>query len=477
MTDTGQATLWAAWRPLAERALNGAALESLSAQVDGLTLAPLHAPAPPAFLGRPSHGPWRRVARIDADGIDAAAELSGGCDALALVFPAAPSAGGRGLSAATVDALDAALADVRLDGIAVHLEAGRDGVGALALLAALAERRGTPPATLHVGLDPLGALFTDGSGPDWPAVLGAHADAVRGVLALGIAGTALVADGRVVAEAGGGAVTELAYALHSIASGLRALDRAGLSPAVALPLFALALSATQDQFATMAKMRAARRLHRLLADACGVATPLTLHATTARRMLALSDPETNLLRLTLAAFAAGVGGADAVAVLPFDGEATPFTRRIARNIGNLLVEEAHLGRLDDPAAGAGAIETYTDALASAAWRLFQEMEADAAFLLDGRFAARVAAERDAAAAATKAGAAPIVGVTVHPPGTPRPVGAAAGVVPPPVAAATGTFAELLAAARAGAPVVGRPPAGAVETTPLRPQRAAEPFGG
>lgn len=476
MTDTAQATLWAEWRPLAEAALKGAALGTLTADVDGLALLPLYAPAPPSFLGRPRHGPWSRVARVDGPDAAATDELAGGADALALVFPAAPSAAGGGIAARTLDALDATLRDVILPGVAVHLEAGRDGVAALALFAALVERRGAPPAALHAGLDPLGALLADGSGPDWPDVQRAHADAVGAFLEFGVPGSALLADGRVVAEAGGAPVTELAYALHSLASGLRALAAAGIAPATALPLVAMALAATHDQFATIAKMRAARRLHRLLADACGVGAPLMLHATTARRMLSATDPETNILRLTIAAFAAGVGGADAVAVRPFDLPSSPFGRRVARNVGNLLLEEAHVARIDDPGAGAGAVEAATDALAEAAWALFCEMERDGAFVVDARLAARVAAERAAADAAARAGTRPIVGVTIHPPKTPR-VPPARGPATPAAAVPTGSFDDLRAAARSGAPVLGAPAARAVTTTALVAERAAEPFGG
>ena len=86
----------------------------------------------------------------------------------------------------------------------------------------------------------------------------------------------------------------------------------------------------------------------------------------------------NLLRGTVAGFAAGVGGADAVTVAPFDaalGSSTPFSRRIARNTQSLLVMEAHLARVIDPAGGSWFVESLTDALARAAWAFFQELEA------------------------------------------------------------------------------------------------------
>ena len=80
------------------------------------------------------------------------------------------------------------------------------------------------------------------------------------------------------------------------------------------------------------------------------------------------DPYVNLLRGTVAGFAAGVGGADAVTVAPFDaalGASTPFSRRIARNTQSLLVMEAHLARVIDPAGGSWFVESLTDGLARA----------------------------------------------------------------------------------------------------------------
>ena len=63
-------------------------------------------------------------------------------------------------------------------------------------------------------------------------------------------------------------------------------------------------------------------------------------------MMSTYDPWVNMLRTTVAAFAAAVGGADAVTVLPFDrplGRPDAFGRRIARNTSALLIEESHVG--------------------------------------------------------------------------------------------------------------------------------------
>ena len=92
--------------------------------------------------------------------------------------------------------------------------------------------------------------------------------------------------------------------------------------------------------------------------------PRFVTAETAWRMMTKRDPHGNIVRGTIAALAAAVGGADAVTVLPFSaalGIPDAFARRIARNTQTILIEEANLHRVADPAAGSGAIESLTDA--------------------------------------------------------------------------------------------------------------------
>ena len=94
-------------------------------------------------------------------------------------------------------------------------------------------------------------------------------------------------------------------------------------------------------------------------------------------MMAKYDPWVNMLRTTVAAFAAGVGGADAVSVLPFDtalGLPDAFSRRIARNTSSLLISESHVAKVVDPAGGSYAVEKMTDDLADSAWGAFMEIE-------------------------------------------------------------------------------------------------------
>ncbi|CAM5641340.1 methylmalonyl-CoA mutase OS=Streptomyces alboniger OX=132473 GN=CP975_01910 PE=3 SV=1 [Streptomyces alboniger] len=101
------------------------------------------------------------------------------------------------------------------------------------------------------------------------------------------------------------------------------------------------------------------------------------HAVTSPVMMTRRDPWVNMLRTTVACLGAGVGGADAVTVLPFDhslGLPDAFARRIARNTSTILIDEFHLARAIDPAGGSWYVERLTDELARAAWAFFQEIE-------------------------------------------------------------------------------------------------------
>ena len=152
----------------------------------------------------------------------------------------------------------------------------------------------------------------------------------------------------------------------------------------------------------MAKFRALRRLWARVEQACGLAPkPVFVAAETAWRMLTRRDAYVNMLRATMATFAAGLGGANAITVLPHTlalGLPDAFARRVARNTQLVLLEESNLAKVSDPAAGSGGIEKLTQATVQAAWSLFQEIEKAGgvfAALEQGLIQSKVAATRKA----------------------------------------------------------------------------------
>jgi len=246
-----------------------------------------------------------------------------------------------------------------------------------------------PTAAHAEALVALGPLHPD-------ANLGATEDAdlvAFARLALGAGVRGVVVDGVDVHEQGASDAQELGWVLARGAQVLRVLEDGGIEPARAVGLIELRVSVTDEQFPSIAKLRALRVLWARLAHLCEVAEPRTrVHAVTSRPMTSAYDVHVNLLRGTVAAFAAGVGGADAVTVVPYDeptGDSSALGRRLARNISALLVEESHVAAVADPAGGSYAVERLTDDLAQVAWAELGRIETEG----QESFLARVAEVR------------------------------------------------------------------------------------
>ena len=271
----------------------------------------------------------------------------------------------------------AVLAGVHLDLAPVSLDAGGRCLETAALVVAAVGRAGHAAAGVRaaLGVDPLGA-WTRGRtlALEPAAALARHVEAAWPGM------RTLRADGRPWHAAGAGEAQELALTLATAVDYLRLLDEAGLDPVRAAGQIEITLAADNDVFPAIAKLRALRGLWgRVLdeIDARAAWPRFHLHAETATRMLARCDPHVNLLRTTTAAFAALVGGADSITVLPFDqalGRPGRHGRRLARNIQHILLEESQLHRVADPAGGSWYVESLTHELMAAAWRLFQELE-------------------------------------------------------------------------------------------------------
>ncbi|MGO9392058.1 methylmalonyl-CoA mutase family protein, partial [Rhodoblastus sp.] len=228
------------------------------------------------------------------------------------------------------------------------------------------------------GLDPIGASIVQGEVVDWEVAGPKLAQQAALLASKGFTRDLIAADGRVVHAAGGSPAQELAFAVASGVAYLRALEAAGVDLDDARKMIEFRLAADADEFLTLAKFRALRRLWAGIESACGLeAAPLRLHGETAWRMMTRRDPWVNLLRSTVAVFSAGLGGANSICVLPFTqalGLPDAFARRIARNTQAVLLEESNLGKVADPAAGSGGVEALTDALVERGYALFQEIE-------------------------------------------------------------------------------------------------------
>jgi methylmalonyl-CoA mutase len=378
-----------AWLKLVDGVLKGAPFERLTSKTaDGLTIQPLYPRAAGASVvaGRAPGKAWQLMQRVDHPdpaeaNKQALADLENGATGLSLVFAAGNGARGFGLPA-TADAIEAALKDIHLEaGIAIEFQIGPESKSAPILLADILKKRGIAPAACNVrtGFDPISvAAARGGSRLGWADLPKTFAAAVTEAKALGFKGPFAFADGRVIHDAGGSEAQELAYVLASGVAYLRALEAAGIALDDARGMIQAYLCADADQFLSMAKFRAVRRLWARVEQACGLTPkPLFIAAETAWRMLTQRDTDVNMLRATMATFAAGLGGADSITVLPHTlalGLPDPFARRVARNTQLILLEESNLAKVMDPAAGSGGLETLTSELSASAWSLFQQIE-------------------------------------------------------------------------------------------------------
>lgn len=423
----------ARWRALVDKVLKGADFERrlVATTADGIRIHPLYTAADGPFPpGLPGSSPCLRGASASGsvlagwdvralhqagDAVDSnrtiLEELENGATSIQLRLDRSRAA----------DGLARMLEGVLLDVAAVGLEAGDAFAVAGGQLLALAKDSGADPATMRVQLnaDPLGAAFAGGTG-DPVELIRQSVDLARDAAGPWPQATTLLADGRPYHGGGASEAQEVAFAVATAIDYLRALSDGGLASEAAARQIAFALAADSDFFLTVVKFRVLRRLWSRVLEVVGAeaAMPaMRVHAETASRMLTRLDPQVNILRGTVAAFAAAAGGATSITVLPFDharGAASPLSRRIARNTQLVLLEESNVGRVIDPAGGSWLVERLSEELAEKAWSLVQEIERRggmATALREGWPQAMVAASRERLEREVATRRAPVTGVS------------------------------------------------------------------
>lgn len=427
------------WLSLVEGAKGGvkSADELVALTDDGIAIDPLMPRSADAALlpRRQPDLPWVVVQRADDPdparaNAQARADLEQGATGLALVFEGAPNAFGYGLPA-TPEGLETVLDGIQLNRTHLRMDVNPASRAMADWLVALLTRRGADPSKLSLsfGIDPA-AIFA-GTGRlamSIEALQASMPQSLAHFFAVGIPGVLLEADGRVYHNAGATEAQELGAIIASAVAHLRLFQDARQALVHASPHIGFVLSVDQDQFLSMAKVRALRKLWARIQVACMMSPDAaTIHAETSYRMMTTGDPETNILRSTIAGFAAAVGGADTISVLPHTiahGLPDGFSRRIARNAQLLMAGESHLDFVADPASGSGSVEALTDSLCAAAWKEFQTIETEGGILkslADGHIQRRVREAGETRAKLYRNGERQIVGTTLYPPAAERPV--------------------------------------------------------
>lgn len=435
-----------AWRELARRELGGGALERLvSRTAEGLRIEALHPSEPMVLPGRASlraHAGWTICPEYSepdarAAGVAIATDLGRGAQAVWVRLDEPAPVGLHGVIVKDADDLALLLAGVDPTRHSVTLAVGARGVKMRGALADVLAARGLAAAQLRgsLGCDPLGALARQGvlACPIEQALSDMSEVAAWGRATAPGLRTALV-DVGAYHDAGATAADQLAVMLATGVAYLRSLTAGGASLAEATRQLGFAVAVGRDLWLEVAKLRAARLCWARVVAACGgdaSAQHMHLHARGSWRERTTIDPWVGLLRGTGETVAAALGGADSIATTPMDaalGEPGELGHRLALNTQIVLTEESHLGRVADPAGGAGAVEALTDQLARAAWSRFQRIEAAGglpAVLRSGVVQAEVASAAQVQAQAVASVRMPVVGVSRYAAKDERPTGARA----------------------------------------------------
>ena len=509
------------WEALAARALRGRPVaETLSTPTpEGVTLQPLYraedVTAPVSAVraavpeGRGGAGWTVRAMHAHPDparaNADIIADLQGGAHAVLVHLDGAARRGapaertGDGVVLRSLDDWLVLFSGVDLARVPVALRPGAAFPGAAALLVAAAQRRQI--STRHLagtfGADPLSSLAETGQ---LPGPLAKHMEAMTALAAWCATNApgmrAIEIDTGCYHAAGATETHELAYAAATGVAYLRSLMQAGMTIGAAAGQIGFCLAIGTDVFQAIAKLRAFRRIWARIIEASGgdaQARVTSLSATSASRMMSRRDTWVNALRTTASCLAAGVGGADCITVLPYSqplGAPEQQARRMARNTQTILVREAALARVTDPAGGSYYVERLTGEFAARAWSLFQEIEATggmARTIIDGRAAGAVQAAREDRTRALALGREVVTGVSRFPDlgESPVPVAPVAPEVlrtvpqrPPARAPATVDPDALINAAEQGADLAALQASVSgpgVNAPPLGSHRLAEPF--
>ncbi len=417
------------WRALVDRELAGASFDKVLVHeaFPGVTVAPLYVEGPaPDPAVRHERADTFRICMRHAAGAAVDAVLDDAVNGADVVWVPLGMA------------LSGTLGREELAGTAFLLEAEEVPSPEMAARIVDAHARGR----VAFGVDPI-AWRAEGRAPlsSLDADLRALARLAASAKDAGRRGPSVTVSTLPYHDAGADAAEEIALALSIGARYVETLLDAGLSPDAAGEAIGLRTTAGRDTFLEVCKLRALRLCWARVLSAFGAAAaPAQVHAVSSSPALTIRDPWVNMLRVTTQVFAAVVGGADLVTPAAFDqafGVPSAMGRRVARNTGLVLREESALGKVSDPAGGAYAFETLTDAIAREAWSRFRRLSKEGgavAAIESGRLAAGLEAAWHARFRRIATRALPVLGVSAFanldeqlPRDVPPAEGAAAGL--------------------------------------------------
>ncbi|WP_194972491.1 methylmalonyl-CoA mutase family protein [Aquiflexum lacus] len=187
-------------------------------------------------------------------------------------------------------------------------------------------------------------------------------------------------DSAIYHNTGASPVQELSYSLSAFIELVDGLTQSGISAGFIFEKTLLKTAVGSDYFIEMTKIKTFRKLYHQLAKLYQISIPMEnifIFSSTSYWTKSKLDVHTNMLRSTTEAMAAILGGCNALQVLPHDivfGPSDSFSKRMARNISNILKEEVYLDKVLDPMAGSFYLENLIGDMFTAVHSKLMEIE-------------------------------------------------------------------------------------------------------
>ena len=266
-------------------------------------------------------------------------------------------------------------------------------------------------ATIYCNLDPIGQLAKDGN---WFTTSEKDNFETLNLLSNSVTNSSVLSiDGGLYQNAGANMVQQIAYSLAHANEYLNRISTIN-QPIV------FEISVGTNYFFEIAKLRALRLLFNLIAKEYNPDLKCHLLVSPTKRNKTLYDYNVNLLRTTTESMSAILGGADAVANLPYDAlyhKDNEFGDRIARNQLLVLKHESYFDKVNNPSDGSYYIENLTQQLAEKSLTLFKDIEANGGFLKqlsDGIIKRKIQESADAAQELFDSGKEVLLGTNKYP---------------------------------------------------------------